>query len=228
MMHPLCPVPHPHALRGVTWQVGPADYVAPTPVPNFRAAWEALPEEAEMADDYGLGQVRCCRPGVAMAPCLRMTQPAAVASYFQKCHHCNSNAAQPCKWALANPASAQLIFSQHGRCGHNSRYAVQRAGLEEAVEAVLTTLGMAPCEGTDAVPPNARHAPSSLSTMQLIAGRRLKDAVGVDARKMPSPFLCTTRGRKDIVSSTAGSTLYTSGGCVGVVAEVHMAYYAEP
>ena len=35
---------------------------------------------------------------------------------------------------------------------------MQRAGLEEAVEAVLTTLGMAPCEGTDAVPPNARHA----------------------------------------------------------------------
>ena len=96
------------------------------------------------------------------------------------------------------------------------------------MEAVLTTLGMAPCEGTDAVPPNARHAPSSLSTMQLIAGRRLKDAVGVDARKMPSPFLCTTRGRKDIVSSTAGSTLYTSGGYVGVVAEVHMAYYAKP
>jgi Coatomer subunit gamma-1 C-terminal appendage platform len=93
------------------------------------------------------------------------------------------------------------------------------------VEAVLTTLGMAPCEGTDAVPPNARHAPSSLSTMQLSAGRRLEDAVGVDARKMPSPFLCTTRGRKDIVSSTAGST---SGGCVCVVAEVHMAYYAEP
>ena len=31
-----------------------------------------------------------------------------------------------------------------------------RSGLEEAVEAVIATLGMAPCEGTDAVPPNAR------------------------------------------------------------------------
>jgi hypothetical protein len=51
-------------------QVGPADYVAPTPVPNFRAAWEALPEEAEMADDYGLGQVCCRCPVVSMALCL--------------------------------------------------------------------------------------------------------------------------------------------------------------
>lgn len=76
-------------------EVGPADYIAPTPVPNFRAAWDALPADAEMADDYGLGQ---------------------------------------------------------------------RAGLEEAVEAVLVTLGMAPCEGTDAVPPNAR------SHMVLLAG----------------------------------------------------------
>lgn len=39
---------------------------------------------------------------------------------------------------------------------------LQRAGLEEAVEAVLVTLGMAPCEGTDAVPPNARHASHSI------------------------------------------------------------------
>lgn len=52
-----------------------------------QGAWEELPEESEMADDYGLGT---------------------------------------------------------------------RASLEEAVEAVLATLGMAPCEGTDVVPPNAR------------------------------------------------------------------------
>lgn len=37
--------------------MGPADYISPTAVPNFRAAWDALPEAAEMADDYGLGQV---------------------------------------------------------------------------------------------------------------------------------------------------------------------------
>ncbi len=34
----------------------------------------------------------------------------------------------------------------------------QRSGLEEAVEAVIATLGMAPCEGTDVVPPNARFS----------------------------------------------------------------------
>ena len=32
----------------------------------------------------------------------------------------------------------------------------QREGLQEAVEAVINTLGMQPCEGTEAVPPNAR------------------------------------------------------------------------
>lgn len=32
----------------------------------------------------------------------------------------------------------------------------QRDGLQEAVEAVIQTLGMQPCEGTEAVPPNAR------------------------------------------------------------------------
>lgn len=52
-----------------------------------QAAWEELPEETEMADDYGLGT---------------------------------------------------------------------RPGLEVAVEAVLGTLGMATCEGTDIIPPNAR------------------------------------------------------------------------
>ena len=56
-------------------------------MPNFRAAWEALPEEAELVDDYGIGQ---------------------------------------------------------------------RDSLGEAVEAVGRILGMAACEGSDAVPPNAR------------------------------------------------------------------------
>jgi hypothetical protein len=64
--------------------VGPADYVAPTPVPNFRAAWEALPEEAEMADDYGLGQVRCCCCCCCQVDAatlwLLVTQPAAAVS----------------------------------------------------------------------------------------------------------------------------------------------------
>lgn len=36
-------------------------------------------------------------------------------------------------------------------------YAIgQRESLQDAVEAVIKILGMQPCEGTDAVPPNAR------------------------------------------------------------------------
>ncbi len=33
-----------------------------------------------------------------------------------------------------------------------------RPSLEDAVEAVIRILGMQPCEGSDAVPPNARSA----------------------------------------------------------------------
>ena len=36
--------------------VTPGDYISAAPVPNFRAAWEALGEEAELGDDYGLGE----------------------------------------------------------------------------------------------------------------------------------------------------------------------------
>ena len=36
--------------------VTPGDYICADPVPNFRAAWEALGEEAELGDDYGLGE----------------------------------------------------------------------------------------------------------------------------------------------------------------------------
>lgn len=68
-------------------EVTPADYIKPSFVPNFRAAWDALPEDSEMVDDYGIGQ---------------------------------------------------------------------RDSLQDAVEAVGRILGMQACEGTDAVPPNAR------------------------------------------------------------------------
>ena len=37
-------------------QVSPADYIKPAFAPNFRAAWDALPAESEMVDDYGIGQ----------------------------------------------------------------------------------------------------------------------------------------------------------------------------
>ena len=37
-------------------EVAPADYIKPCAVANFRAAWDALPEDSEMVDDYGIGQ----------------------------------------------------------------------------------------------------------------------------------------------------------------------------
>eukprot|EP00887_Chlorella_sp_A99_P007682 scaffold20.g7682.t1 len=94
-------------------EVAAADYIKFGFVPNFRAAWDALPEENELVDDYGIGQ---------------------------------------------------------------------RESLQEAVEAVSRILGMAPCEGTDAVPPNAR------SHTVLLAGSVVGDvqvlvrlAFGIDA-----------------------------------------------
>lgn len=36
-------------------EVTPSDYVRAEAVPNFRAVWEELGEESEMADSYGLG-----------------------------------------------------------------------------------------------------------------------------------------------------------------------------
>lgn len=58
----------------------------------------------------------------------------------------------------------------------------QREGLQEAVEVLIATLGMSPCEGTDAVPPNAR------SHMVLLSGKLVGDvsllvrlSLGIDA-----------------------------------------------
>lgn len=67
--------------------MGAADYIKAQLLGNFRAAWDALPAETEMADEYALGV---------------------------------------------------------------------RPNLEDAIDAVVGILGMQPCEGTDAVPPNAR------------------------------------------------------------------------
>jgi hypothetical protein len=137
--------------------------VAPTPVPNFRAAWEALPEEAEMADDYGLGQVHCCccccccccwcnDPLLAgdTACCCCVQRPPEVS------YHLTANRYLNVQQAVAHsPGGAHLTCPPDDN-DMTTVLPSQRAGLEEAVEAVLTTLGMAPCEGTDAVPPNAR------------------------------------------------------------------------
>lgn len=59
--HPalLCP-----PLPSPTRQVSPADYIKPSFVPNFRAAWDALPEDSEMVDDYGIGQRDSLQVGV--------------------------------------------------------------------------------------------------------------------------------------------------------------------
>lgn len=96
-------------------EVAAADYIKPSFTPNFRAAWDALPAESEMVDDYGIGQ---------------------------------------------------------------------RDSLQDAVEAVGRILGMQACEGTDAVPPNAR------SHTLLLSGTVVGDvqvlvrlAFGIDATR---------------------------------------------
>ncbi len=67
-----------------------------------------------------------------------------------------------------NPATALLMahefWSPHGLPADPAKpaaqvddYAIgQRESLQDAVEALIKILGMQPCEGTDAVPPNAR------------------------------------------------------------------------
>lgn len=95
--------------------VTPADYVKPTKIANFRAAWEQLDADTETTDDYGLGQ---------------------------------------------------------------------RSSLEEAIEAVIETLGMSVCDGTDAVPPNARSHQVALSGTFL--GEELclvRLSFGIDSKK---------------------------------------------
>ena len=68
--------------------VTPGDYICAAPVPNFRAAWEALGEEAELGDDYGLGerenlQARplCCARG----PCSTMHLCAELGAFGRGC-----------------------------------------------------------------------------------------------------------------------------------------------
>lgn len=58
-----------------------------------------------------------------------------------------------------------------------------REGLQEAAEAVIATLGMQPCEGTEAVPPNAR------SHTVLLAGTFVGDQQVGTLMRMPSVSL---------------------------------------
>ncbi len=55
-------------------------------------------------------------------------------------------------------------------CSRNVQQRVVGMAAQEAVEAVVGILGMAPCDGTDAVPPNAR------SHTVLLAGTLIGDA----------------------------------------------------
>lgn len=91
------------------------DYISATPEANFRAAWDELPDETEMTDDYGLGT---------------------------------------------------------------------RPGLEPAVDAVLSTLGMAPCENTHVVPPHARSH-TVLLAGTLVGGLKtlVRLRFGIDAQR---------------------------------------------
>ena len=60
----------------------------------------------------------------------------------------------------------------------------QRESLQDAVEAVARTLGMAPCEGSDAVPPNARSHTLLLSGVVVGEAQVLvRLAFGIDAQR---------------------------------------------
>ena len=70
------------------------DYICAAPVPNFRAAWEALGEEAELGDDYGLGE----RENLQARPLLSLS--------LQPTHHCAK---------LEAPREA-VLGAAHGMC----------------------------------------------------------------------------------------------------------------
>ena len=90
------------------------------------------------------------------------------------------------------------------------------------MEAVLTTLGMAPCEGSDAVPPNARCGPCVAQCMQPMVGCRWKDAFWGRCMQDACPFLLITRGLEDPVKSTVHMQYIRY---VVAEGEVHMAHY---
>lgn len=107
------------------------DFINHAAMPNFRKVWDALPEESERVDDYGLGT---------------------------------------------------------------------RESLEEAVEAVMSILGMQPCEGTEAVPPNARSHTTLLSGV--FVGNvpvLIRLALGIDAASNVAMKL-TVRAEEEHVS----------------------------
>lgn len=76
-----------------------------------------------------------------------------------------------------------------------------RESLEEAVEAVMNILGMQPCEGTEAVPPNARSHTTLLSGV--FVGNvtvLIRMSLGIDASSNVAMKL-TVRADDDAVSA---------------------------
>jgi len=86
-------------------------------------------------------------------------------------------------------------------CSRNVQQRVVGMAAQEAVEAVVGILGMAPCDGTDAVPPNARsHTVLLAGTLigdpgplrglrRLAGGRRVRGVLGC-AAPVPSRPRC--------------------------------------
>lgn len=141
-------------------QISPADYIKPAFVPNFRAAWEALPEDSEMVDDYGIGQRDSLQVG---AHC------RGVGAWWRE-YRGQTGAGQGggARWRGSH-AGPQTLSKSWGAMPRPPypRGAILLSLLmlprssslplpQDAVEAVGRILGMQACEGTDAVPPNAR------------------------------------------------------------------------
>ena len=73
------------------------------------------------------------------------------------------------------------------------------ANLQEAVEAVVGILGMAACDGTDAVPPNARSHTVCLAGILLGGARALvRISFGIDAMRSVAMKLAVRAEPPDI------------------------------
>lgn len=184
-------------------QVAAADYIKPCFTPNFRAAWDALPEESEMVDDYGIGQrdsLQVTRHGALLLGhgagsggqgelLQKRWLPGAAGSRGR--HGDRGTGSLEPAWGSREHSAlrpcGQLAWSPpplRTSLAHLTPWPVL---LQDAVEAVGRILGMQACEGTDAVPPNAR------SHTLLLSGTVVGDAqVGSCARR--GGGVCCSRG----------------------------------
>jgi hypothetical protein len=170
-------------------EVSPADYIKPAFTPNFRAAWEALPEDSEMMDDYGIGQ----------------RDSLQVCCVWSVCW-CMGYSAQPCCLVVKTAGRDEWTPAALVCCclGGSLSCALPPcpalpACLQDAVEAVGRILGMQACEGTDAVPPNAR------SHTLLLSGTVVGDvqvlvrlSFGIDAQRNVAMKLAVRSESSDV------------------------------